>query len=96
MSAEARRGQEVAQERGCVACHSTDGSDGTGPTWSRIWGTTVELEGGGTAVVDREYVTRSIRDPQAEVVDGYAAIMPSVDLSQGEIDAIVAYIEALG
>jgi cytochrome c oxidase subunit 2 len=93
---DARRGRQIASDRGCTSCHTADGSESTGPTWERIWGTTVELDGGGTATVDRAYVVRSIRDPDAQVVDGYAPIMPSLDLTDAEIDALVAYLEALG
>jgi cytochrome c oxidase subunit 2 len=92
----AGRGQRLAQEKGCVSCHSNDGSSGTGPTWRGIWGTTVELEGGGTATVDRAYVARSIREPQAQVVEGFTVSMPTFDLSDQEIDDIVAYLQALG
>ncbi|MGH9032906.1 MAG: c-type cytochrome [Acidimicrobiia bacterium] len=92
----ADRGQDVAQQRGCSVCHSDNGDTGTGPTWKGIWGTTVQLDDGRTAVVDRDYVVRSIRDPDADVVDGFNPVMPTLDLSEGEIDDVAAYIESLG
>ncbi len=92
----AARGQDVAQQRGCSGCHSDDGDPGTGPTWQGIWGTAVQLDDGRTAAVDRDYVVRSIRDPDADVVDGFNPVMPTLDLSEGEIDDVVAYIESLG
>ncbi|MGH9214870.1 MAG: c-type cytochrome [Acidimicrobiales bacterium] len=91
----AARGQDVAQQRGCSVCHSDNGDPGTGPTWKGIWGTTVQLDDG-TAVADRDYVVRSIRDPDADVVGGFNPVMPTLNLSEGEIDDVVAYIESLG
>jgi cytochrome c oxidase subunit 2 len=93
---DAATGAEVAEDKGCTGCHSSDGSDRTGPSWQGIWGTEVTLEDGDTAVVDREYVERSIREPRAQIVDGYSPVMPEPDLDDDEVDALVAYIEALG
>jgi cytochrome c oxidase subunit 2 len=90
------RGRDVAEDWGCVSCHSNDGSAGDGPTWQGIWGTTVQLDDGRTAVVDAAYVERSIRDPDADVVDGVDPVMPAFNLDDGDVDAIVAYIESLG
>jgi cytochrome c oxidase subunit II len=46
--------------------------------------------------VDGSYIERSIRTPQADVVDGYSPMMPSLGLSQVEIDDVAAYIRSLG
>lgn len=95
LDAAAEEGRQVAQDKGCVSCHTADGDDGTGPTWAGLWGSTVELEGGDTAVVDRAYLERSVQDPRADVVEGFDPVMPSYDLTDAEIDALVAYLEAL-
>lgn len=92
----AAAGREVAGDRGCTSCHTASGDDRSGPTWKGLWGSQVELEDGTTVTADRDYVVRAIREPDAEVVDGYAPIMPDVDLSDAEVDELVAYIEALG
>ncbi|MGH8553245.1 MAG: cytochrome c oxidase subunit II, partial [Methylococcales bacterium] len=34
----AARGLAVAQEKGCLGCHSVDGSAATGPTWKGLFG----------------------------------------------------------
>ncbi|MES2113708.1 MAG: cytochrome B, partial [Pseudomonadota bacterium] len=34
----AHQGRLLAQARGCVACHSADGSPGVGPTWKGLYG----------------------------------------------------------
>jgi cytochrome c oxidase subunit 2 len=92
----AQSGREVAQKWGCASCHSPNGETRAGPTWEGIWGTTVELTDGRTVTVDDDYVTRSIREPDAEVVDGFAPAMPTFNLSDAEIDDVIAYIRSLG
>lgn len=44
---------------------------------------------------DRAYIARSVRDPAAEKVDGYNGVMPAYDLTDDEIDDLVAYLETL-
>ncbi len=91
-------GKEVANQTGCFACHATDSTRLVGPGWGGIYGTTTELEGGGTATVDDAYLSESITAPDAKVVAGYpAGVMPSYEniLSSDEISAIVAYIRSL-
>lgn len=93
---ETARGQAVAEENGCLSCHSTDGSRRVGPTWQGIWGSTVPLEDGRTAEVDVNYIVRSVREPDADRVAGYALHMPRLDLATGDILAIADYIKSLG
>ena len=92
----AREGREVAGNNGCTNCHSANGDEMTGPSWKGIWGTTEELEDGREVQVDAAYVERSIRDPQADVVAGFNVPMPPFELTDEEVDAVVAYIESLG
>ncbi len=94
----AAHGKEVATQTGCLACHAADSSKLVGPGWGGIYGTTAELEGGGTAVIDDAYLSESITAPDAKVVAGYpAGVMPSYAgiLSSDEINAVVAYIRSL-
>lgn len=95
LSPTAQRGQDLAQSLGCQSCHSVDGGGGTGPTWRGLAGSDVELADGSTVVADAAFLRRSIVDPTAEVVDGFAPLMPSFDLGDDELDSLVAYIESL-
>lgn len=95
LDAAAQRGREVARNNGCTGCHTADGTASTGPTFHELWGSTVELDDGTTAVVDADYVERSIREPGSQVVEGYNPVMPEFDLSDDEIAAVVAYLRAL-
>jgi cytochrome c oxidase subunit 2 len=86
------RGEAIADDAGCMACHSTGTDAKIGPGWGGIWGTEVELTDGRTVTVDEEYLRRSIIDPGAGVVAGYQLAMPQVPLSDEEIDALTAYV----
>jgi cytochrome c oxidase subunit 2 len=66
-----------AEGFGCVSCHSTDGSAGVGPTWLGIYGRQETLDDGSTVNVDDPYIRESIYDPQAKLVQGFAAAMPT-------------------
>jgi cytochrome c oxidase subunit 2 len=93
---EAAEGRRVALRNGCTACHGADGGGGTGPAWVGAHGSTVELEDGSTVVVDDEYLTTAIADPDAQVHAGFSIAMPDNQLSDEEIAEVVAYIRALG
>ncbi len=93
-------GKTVAQQAGCLACHTVDGSPGVGPTWAGLFGKEETLDDGSTVKVDDAYLHESIVDPNAKVVKGYPAnVMPATFgemLSEAEIQAIIDYIRSLG
>ena len=89
-------GEELYTAQGCNACHTTDGSQGVGPTWQGLFGHEVTLDSGETVTADADYIKESIVEPNAKIVEGYQPIMPAFpNLSDEELDAIVAYIESL-
>lgn len=96
LSALAQQGQEIADANGCLTCHSTDGADGTGPTWAGLAGAEVTLDDGTTVTADDAYLAQSITDPASQKVEGFNVAMPEFDLSQEEVDALVAYVGSLG
>ena len=95
LSAEAARGYELAQVKGCAACHGATGQGGVGPAWRGLFGTDVELESGDVVIADDAYLRQSIVDPDAQVVAGYTIAMPAVDLAADEVEALVAFIQEL-
>jgi cytochrome c oxidase subunit II len=95
LSAAAKHGQDLVRSNGCTACHGANGQGNLGPAWAGALGSTVKLTDGTTVTVDEAYLTRSIKDPQAQVVDGFAVAMPQNDLSDADIADIVAYITSL-
>ncbi|MBY4721551.1 MULTISPECIES: c-type cytochrome [Burkholderia] len=92
----ANLGKTLAAAKGCVACHTVDGSPLVGPTWKGLYGKTETMADGSTAKVDDAYLRAFIRNPTARVVKGFSPIMPHFDLSEQELSALVAYIEAQG
>ncbi|SFB08089.1 cytochrome c oxidase subunit 2 [Collimonas sp. OK607] len=90
------QGKAVAESKACVACHTVDGSPRVGPTWKGLFGKTETMENGATALVDEAYLKNFIRNPQARVVKGFAPMMPKIEMSDTELEALVAYIKSFG
>jgi cytochrome c oxidase subunit 2 len=93
----AELGAKIYKEKGCNACHSLDGSKIVGPSFKGIFGHSVELQDGSTVDVDENYIRQSILEPQAQIVKGFAPVMPSYKgiLSDEDVTALVAYIKTL-
>ena len=94
-------GERLLQEKGCLGCHSVDGSRIDGPTFKGLYGSSVRVQTGGevrTVVVDEAYCRTSLFDPGADVVVGYPNAMPSEKgrVSDQEFGEILAYLEQLG
>ena len=95
----AARGETIAADTGCLACHTSNGTPGSGPTWKGLSGSSRPLESGETVVADEDYLSRSISDPLADVVAGFNSQMPTTysdQLTEAEIDDLVEYIKSLG
>ncbi|MGA0610684.1 c-type cytochrome [Caldimonas sp. KR1-144] len=90
----ADRGRAIAQAKGCTACHSVDGSAGVGPTWKGLFGKTETMADGSQVKVDDEYLKSSVRTPSAQVVKGFAPVMPPSELSDDEMAALIGYMKA--
>jgi cytochrome c1 len=88
-------GREATLAKGCSACHGEDGEGVVGPSWQGLYGSVVELEGGGSAAVDDEYLRRAILDPEYEIVIDAAVVMPPSTLSASEVEAVIVYIKEL-
>lgn len=90
-------GELLYAARGCVQCHSVDGSVKTGPTWKDMWGREERIQDGSTVTVDENYIRESILDPGAKVVAGFPNQMVSYQgqLSEKDIRAIIAYIKSI-
>jgi cytochrome c oxidase subunit 2 len=96
--APAEAGKQHAQQLGCTACHSADGSTLVGPTWKGLFGSEVPLQDGSTVVADEDYLRSSIVDPGVQIVQGFPDVMPKnyqEQLSPEQIQAIVEYIKSL-
>jgi cytochrome c oxidase subunit 2 len=89
----------LLESHGCLGCHSLDGSPSVGPTFKGRFGTRALLEVGGAVreeILDDSYYRRAIQDPGAEIVKGYPPVMPTLHLSEAEVNQIVEYLRTLG
>jgi cytochrome c oxidase subunit 2 len=91
------QGREVAMKRGCVACHTLDGQRHVGPTFRGLFGSDVALADGRHVLADEAYLTRSMVEPNADVVAGFPQVMPSYQgsLSPAEAGALVELIKSV-
>ena len=93
----AERGRQVAADRGCLRCHSLDGSAFIGPTWAGVFGQRRRTADGGEVLIDEAYLTQSMMEPRAVIAAGFPAVMPSYQgvLTPEETSAILELIRSL-
>ena len=96
----AERGRTLYQQRGCVGCHTVDGTPRVGPSWKGLYGREVELVDGSRVRADEEYLKESILEPSAKTVAGFQpGLMETVikpnSFTEEEVAALVAYIKGL-
>ena len=96
----AAEGKRIATSRGCVSCHTTDGSKSTGPTWKALYGSTVILEDDEKVTANDAYLRESMLQPSAKTVKGFqkglmeTTIRPN-SLSDKDVRALIEYIKTL-
>ena len=89
----------ILNQKGCLACHSIDGSPMVGPSLKGLYGGNKMV----TAPDGREYevtvdevqLAKSIQEPDAENVDGYPPIMPNNPLTDSELQQVIDFIKTL-
>lgn len=94
----------------CAACHSVDGSPGTGPTWKGLWtklAAEAEKFTDGTTLADQiakgvykspeDYVQQSMWFPNQHIVQGFSGGMPTFKglLNDRAVHAITEYMKQL-
>jgi len=94
----AASGLKVLKSKGCLGCHSTDGSAKVGPTFKGLLGSRQTVASVGqerTVTVDAAYVRQYVLRPNVDVIKGYRPIMPEIPVTPQDLDAIEAYLETL-
>jgi cytochrome c oxidase subunit II len=90
-------GAKLAKEKGCLACHSLDGSRGVGPSFKGLYQSRVMVLQNGirlNVTADDAYLRESILKPKAKVVEGFQPVMPEYpDLKSDEVEALMEFIE---
>jgi cytochrome c oxidase subunit II len=95
-------GEDAYRQYACASCHSLDGDDGTGPTFKGLAGSTVTLDDGSRVKATRAYLRRSILEPDAQVVEGYAAGLMAASIDgfdlesrPEDVERLIAFIEGV-
>lgn len=96
LSPAAEIGRDITRTNGCSACHGRSGEGGPGPAFVGLFGSTVEFRDGTTTIADENYIAESIREPNARIVAGYGFPMPENDLTDEQIESVIAYLRELG
>jgi protein SCO1/2 len=88
-------GRDLYAALGCGACHARNE---LAPSLEGLAGRRVKLEGGAEVSADAAYVRESIVAPDAKLALGHVLRMPSYEkeLTASDLDALVAYVMALG
>jgi cytochrome c oxidase subunit 2 len=94
-------GKLLTEQKGCIACHSSDGSKLVGPSYKGIFGHKVIVETNGKEreiTVDEAYIKKSILEPETDIVKGFAKgsmVSYKGQLTDEEIEKITEYIITL-
>jgi cytochrome c oxidase subunit 2 len=92
------RGLKLLLAKGCLGCHSINGTEQEAPTLKGLYNRRVTvLEKGKEKVVvaDEAYLKTMIIHPGVYVAKGYPAIMPAIPMTQEELQTIVDYLKKL-
>lgn len=91
---------KILKLKGCLACHSIDGSTLIGPSFKGIFYKEIKVETSGKEreiIVDEKYLIKSILEPSEDIVKGFPAIMPSQKgiIKEDELSIIIKYLKEL-
>ena len=92
----AAQGEKMFQEFGCVTCHRPD-SGARAPNLQGLYGRPVRLTDNRVVIADDNYIRESILEPNAKIVSGFQAIMPTFKgvITEDQLIQITEYIKHL-
>jgi cytochrome c oxidase subunit 2 len=93
----ASEGARLFADLACNTCHQPE-VQGRGPMLNGLFGRTVQLEGGGSVVVDEAYIRESIVNPGARITANFQPIMPTYQgvVSEDGLLQLIEYVKSLG
>lgn len=93
------RGELLFAEKACAACHTLDGAKLVGPSLKGLFGASRTVLAVGkehTITADTPYVERAIREPGAEVVKEYQAVMVlPKPVGEQDVRDLAAYLKTV-
>ena len=94
------KGIKLLEEKGCLDCHTTDGTIETGPSFKGLFGRRVIVITGGQergVTADEVYIKNSVLHPDSDIVKGFTDIMPSQEdnVTEEDINEIIRYLKEL-
>jgi cytochrome c oxidase subunit 2 len=97
---DAAKGKMLYVSLGCQGCHTLDGTKSAGPTFKGLAGSQVKLASGETVTADDAYLLESIRDPDKQIVAGYApgimsAVIKPGQVSMSDAQDLIAFIKTV-
>ena len=89
-------GKMVFDTQTCAACHM-QGSAQIAPSLDGVYGSMQTLADGTRVLADEGYLRRSILEPQAQLVKGYAPAMPPFAgrINDKDLSDLIAYLKSL-
>ncbi len=92
----AAAGEKLFQRLACSNCHQ-ETDTGRGPSLAGVFGKPQLLAGGQTVVADEAYIRDAIINPEAQILAGYPAIMPTYkgQVTEEDLLNLMAYIKSL-
>jgi cytochrome c oxidase subunit 2 len=88
----------ILQAKGCLGCHTLDGTSKVGPTFKDLVGRKETVIAAGQEkdiTVDYTFIREHILNPRSALVKGYPPVMPQVPMTDEELKTIVSYMETL-
>jgi uncharacterized membrane protein len=92
-AAAAREGAKLFVSQTCANCHQTGST--IAPELKGIFGSVQTLADDTKITVDETYLRNSIKQPQFQVVKGFAPAMPQLPLTDEQVDQLIAYLKSL-
>jgi cytochrome c oxidase subunit 2 len=93
----AEHGRKLYEKKGCISCHTIDGTIKIGPSFKGRWGGTVNTNAG-AVTFDENYVRESLMTPTAKYQAGFpVGTMPAFEgqLKERDIEGIIAWMKTL-
>ena len=77
------KGKDIIESNGCTGCHTIDGTPSAGPSFK------------GMGTLDATYIKDAILNPNKDIAEGFAPIMPATQMSDEDISEVAKYFKAL-